>query len=529
MTRRSSFVAAAGAAGLALLALVAFAPPARAVTVPTGFSDEIVVSSLDEPRAFTFLPDGRILIVEQRTARVRLIVNGHFAAQDPIATIPNVNASGYERGLQSVAVDPGWPARPYLYFFHNANGSVNKLIRMTASGALADPNAESMTLSNLVELIRNVRDNDPNHNAGCLRFAPDGMLFLSLGEDEVWCDAADSTSLRGCILRLDVNRVPANPAGAVTRATLTPLAGNPLSTPDSNAKLVWAYGMRNPWCFDVDRYTGTVYSADVGEADYEELNEIRPGGNFGWPYREGPLVMPRSNCPEPGGAGNPANGFLPPIAYFGRNSNLHSAFCGGLYRPVAGAGFTWPVDHRGSLFWGDYYDGWFQRLVRDESGQWVVAPAVPGQASASWWGSGFTAFVDQNVGPQGDLYWLRQFDDEFNSVSGELHRIRWTGSTSDVPARAPGAVALAASPNPFRGGTSLAFTLAAGAHARVTVFDLAGRRVRDLMDAATPAGETRVAWDGVDDAGREAAPGIYLARLELDGRASGTARLFRVH
>lgn len=526
MNRRRAFVMAVFAALSA--ALCSLAAPAHAVTVPTGFSDQVIVSNLDEPRAFTFLPDGRVLIVEQRTARVRLVVNGHVAAQDPIAVISDVYSVGYERGLQSVAVDPGWPARPYLYFFHNANGGVNKLVRYTASGALSDPNAETMTLSNRVELIGDVRDNDPNHNAGCLKFAPDGMLFLSLGEDEVWCDAQDSTSFRGCILRLDVSGLPANPAGAVTRAQLTPASGNPLVTTNANAKLVWAYGMRNPWSFDVDRYTGTIYTADVGEADYEELNEIRPGGNYGWPYREGPLVLPRANCPEPGGAGNAANGYLPPLAYFGRDAALHSAFCGGLYRPVGGAGFTWPVDHRGSLFWGDYYDGWLQRMVRNASNQWVVAPAVPGQPSASWWGSGFTSFVDSRVNADGDLVWLRQYNDNYDGVSGELHRLRWTGSTAGAPAAPAHTVALAAAPNPFRGGTQLSFTLASAARVRLAVYDLAGRRVRALVDADAAAGDARASWDGANDDGSDAAPGLYLARLELDGRPAGTTRLFRV-
>lgn len=515
------------AAAFAAVFVLAVACGARAAVVPTDFADQVVLGGLDEPRSLAFLPDGRILFVEQRNARVRMVVNGHLAAQNPLLTVPGVSFVGYERGLQSVAVDPQWPTRPYLYFFHNATDGKNKLIRYTASGALTDPNAETMTLGNRVVLIGDVRDNDPNHNSGGLRFGPDGMLYLSLGEDEVWCDAQDSTSLRGCILRLDVNGVAESP-GTVTRALLTP-PGNPLSTPDSNAKLVWAYGMRNPWAFAVDGVTGTIYAADVGEANFEEVNEVLPGGNYGWPYREGPLTLVRANCPEPGGASNPANGYRAPMAYFGRDAALHSAITAGAYRPRVGAAFNWPSAYNGHVFWGDYYDGWLQRLEKNAQGQWVVAAPVAGQPSPAAWGTGFFTMVDFALGPDGDLWWLSQFSDtEFNALTGQLHRVRYTGPPVGAPAAPARALTLAARPNPFRDQSRLAFTLPAPASAKLVVHDLSGRVVRTLLDGDVPAGETQAAWDGRDASGRDVAPGVYLARLELGGAPAGTARLMRL-
>jgi glucose/arabinose dehydrogenase len=505
------------------------APAARAATVPTDFVDELVVGGFDEPRSFAFLPDGRVLLTEQRTGIVRMVVNGHVAAQNPVLVVPGVNGEGYERGMQGIAIDPQWPARPYLYVFHNSNGGRNMLVRFTGSGAIHDPNAESISFGGRVVLIGDVRDEDANHNAGSLRFAPDGKLMLGLGEDEVECDAQDSTSLRGCVLRLDVSGIPAVPAGPVTRAQLRPASGNPLSTPDSNAALVWAYGLRNPWSLEVDAYTGEVYAADVGEADYEEINHLSPGGNYGWPYREGPMTLGRPLCPEPGFPGDPANGYRPPIAFFSRDAALHAAVAGVVYRPPVTATAIWPADHRGSLFWGDYYDGWLRRLVRDEDGTWGPAPAVPGQPNATDWGTGFSNMVEFRIAPNGDVWWLRQWNDAFDPFSGELRRIRWTGSTAGAPPAPRGGVTLSASPNPFRGLSNVSFTLpGAAARARVAVYDLAGRRVRTLLDGAAPGGQRNLVWDGADDGGASAAPGLYLARLEVDGREAATARLLRV-
>src|SRR5262249_5888671 len=89
---------------VSFLAVSADAAP----SLPTSFTDDTIVGSLSEPTDFAFLPDGRIVITEQRTGRVRLLVNGHVAATDPMLTVPSLEASGNEQGLLAVAIDPGW-------------------------------------------------------------------------------------------------------------------------------------------------------------------------------------------------------------------------------------------------------------------------------------------------------------------------------------------------------------------------------------------------------------------------------------
>lgn len=500
------------AAAVALTATaLPFAGPASAVVdLPDSFTNQVVVSGLDLPTSMAFLQDGRVLFTEQKTGKVRMVVNGHIAATDPVLVVPSLATSGYERGLQGIAVDPGWPQRPFVYLFYNRNDSRNILVRYTATGDIANPAGENIGLTNRLLIIDNIPDNDPNHQAGCLRFGPDGHLFVSLGEDEDWCAAKDSTSLKGQFLRLNVTSLPAGPGGPVPRALIIP-SGNPFAVADSNAAMVWAYGFRNPWRFHIDPWDSTIVAADVGEADFEEMNEVVKGGYFGWPYREGGHLYVRANCPEPGGPGT--GSFDPPFVSLPRGAELTAINSAGIYRPAAGGSANWPPQYSGDLFWSEYYTGIVRRMERS-GGSWVAAPPVAGQPNANDWGTGFISAVDFARAPDGSVWWLRQSDDEFNSLTGALSRIRFTGQ---VPASVePGSVALAFQgvwPNPASGFLGVSFSLPGGGPARLSVYDLAGRLrlERDLSGLGAGSHVVRLPASGLN-------AGVYLVRIESAGR-----------
>jgi glucose/arabinose dehydrogenase len=516
---------------LALCAACGSAPAATAaVTLPTGFVDQVIVSSgLDQPRAFATLPDGRMLVVEQRSGKVHLIVGNHIASTNPVYTVLDVNPSGYERGVQGIAVDPQFPARPYVYFFYDNFDLNMHLVRCTVSGTINTPTGESLTFGSERQIISNLPHSNPSHNGGCLRFGPDGMLYASVGDGEEGCTAQDSTWARGCFLRMDLSKVPAGGSTAeVPRGLITP-KDNPLSSPDSNARLVWAYGFRNPWVFGMDPATGTIYTADVGEATQEEVDEVVKGRNYGWPYREGMTVQTFPGCTEPGGSGNFSNGYVDPIAAFDRDGNLHAVNCAGIYRAVQpGPGVAnWPAEYRGNVFFADYYVGDLIRLKRDAvTNKWIRAGAVPGMADSAW-ARGLNAATDYRVGADGSLYWLSQFDASFANSTGSLHRIVYTGSQAGVPIPPASAVRLSCAPDPFVSHAELSFTLPVGGHASLALYDLLGRRVATLFNGAAAAGETRLSWDGADARGGRAANGVYLARLEAAGVVK-TLRVLRV-
>ena len=219
-------------AALAVAGILALlVPAARAQgTIPAGFSDSLLVGGLDFPVGMAFLPDGRLLVVEQKSAKIRLIRNGVLAATDPVATVPAVNTSGSERGLLGITVDPGWPARPYLYIHcNNAGTSTIRITRYTAAGDLTGTGDGGLTVDPATgyDLLNDAPDQFFNHNGGTLRFGHDNMMYASLGEDADACAAQDTVSLRGVILRLDVSNLPPGPGGPAPRS-LVNAAGQPV-------------------------------------------------------------------------------------------------------------------------------------------------------------------------------------------------------------------------------------------------------------------------------------------------------------
>ena len=250
-------VAAVALTLLAALVIVGTSPSARAGTPPTGFADTLVTAGLSSPMSLVFLNDGsgRAVIVQQAGA----IRAWDGVTLSTLHTMTEV-VSGGERGLLGVEIDPDWPARPYLYVYYTANVGFVQVARFD----LTDPGS-ILTLSpaSKLVLIDDMPDNAGNHNGGTLRFAPDKTLYMSVGDDALECQAQDRTVLAGKILRIRVD----DTIDPLNRATLAPSDNPFVSSPNDNEKLVWAYGLRNPFRFDIDPSNGDVFIGDeIGRA-----------------------------------------------------------------------------------------------------------------------------------------------------------------------------------------------------------------------------------------------------------------------
>jgi hypothetical protein len=90
-------------------------------------------------------------------------------------------------------------------------------------------------------------------------------------------------------------------------------------------------------------------------------------------------------------------------------------------------------------------------------------------------------------------------------------------ATSAPPDLIPSALSLALAPNPFNPRTSILLSLPVPGRARIEIYDLRGRLVRQLIDESLPAGEYTRSWSGLDDQGQRVASGIYLVRLRHPG------------
>ena len=160
------------------------------------------------------------------------------------------------------------------------------------------------------------------------------MLLLTLGDDGNPCATQNLDLMNGKLLRLDVSSMPGGGTGPPPKSSSFQLA-IPSRVRETFAKLIYAWGMRNPFRFTVDPLTGDVVIGDVGFNAQEELDLVLaadPGDNFGWPQREG--YAAQTCC----GTCGQENEFTEPIYAYQHDEFLPKAVIAGpLYRQERGA------------------------------------------------------------------------------------------------------------------------------------------------------------------------------------------------
>ena len=195
--------------------------------------------------------------------------------------------SGGEQGLLGLAFSPTFASDGLAYLHYTAPDPARTVISRfrTADGGL---NAGSE------EILLQVEQPFPNHNGGQLAFGPDGLLYIALGDGGAGGDplghGQDLGTLLGAVLRIDVSepggyRIPAD----------NPFVGMEGARPE-----IYAYGLRNPWRFSFDSETGKLWLADVGQDEWEEVNTIVAGGNYGWNTLEGFACFASPACSSDG-------------------------------------------------------------------------------------------------------------------------------------------------------------------------------------------------------------------------------------
>ena len=386
---------------------------ATAQAVPSGFVvDTLVASGLATPNDFCFLPDGRVLVANT-AGSVAVYAGGNAVT---IGTVPNVE-SFIERGLLSIAADPAFPTNGHFYVYYASTAdNFLHLDRFTCTGDLGNSNSTNLTFAAASKhvLLGAIPDNLYFHNGGCVRFGPDGMLYLSTGDDGNDCDPQSLVTQAGCLLRLDAStRAPGSNLVLPSYSSLDP-GNNPLSASADFRQLVLAHGLRNPFRMEIDALTGNVYVGDVGQDAVEEYSEYVYGTgalplvNFGWPWFEGNLTGP--SCP-----GNQPSGMVPPIVAVSHTANWFSLIGGPRYRNQGGP-FDFGSSYEGSSFYLDYFQGELRRLVHPTT--WTPAPPVAGQPDATNWGTAFSSVTSLRQGLDGGLWFTQRIG------SGVLKRIR---------------------------------------------------------------------------------------------------------
>ena len=222
-------------------------------SVATGFSQPVDIANAG---------DDRLFIVE-RAGRIRIIADGAVLPTPFLNISSQVNNSPNERGLLGLAFHPDYETNGYFYVNYTISNGDTRVSRFSVANDpnTADPGSEMVILE--------VDQPEWNHNGGCLKFGPDGYLYIGVGDGGGFNDnhgpignGQNTQTLLGKMLRIDVDNgtpysIPAS----------NPFVGN-----DNVLDEIWAIGLRNPWRFSFDSETGDLWIGDVGQNIWEEID-----------------------------------------------------------------------------------------------------------------------------------------------------------------------------------------------------------------------------------------------------------------
>lgn len=429
------------------------------------FVKVILDEQLDEPMELAVTDDGRVFFIER---------NGAFKCYDPKEEATKLMHefsvySGHENGLLGLTIDPKFNENSWIYFFYTAIGNEprQRISRFEMSGDTLVLDSEKILLEIPLQVEQCC------HSGGSLAFGPKGNLFISVGDNtnpfasdgyapideragrEPW-DAqrtsANTNDLNGKILRIHPE---ADGTYTIPEGNLFPKDGS------QGRPEIYVMGNRNPFRISIDQHTGFLYWGEVGPdagndsiygpRGYDEVNQAKEPGFFGWPYfiannkpyRErnfsdstlGALFNPEA--PINNSANNTGLKNLPPaqeaFIYYpyaespefplvgkgGRNAMAGPVY---YYKDYANSPVKFPEYYDGKLFIYDWMRNWVMAVTMDKEGNLVdIEPFLPNVL--------FDKPMDMQFGKDGALYMLEYGTYWFaQNEDSRLVKIEYAGS-----------------------------------------------------------------------------------------------------
>jgi aldose sugar dehydrogenase len=217
----------------------------------------VVAEKLQTPWSIVLSKDGRVFFTE-RIGTIRMLnVNGTLA-HDPVGYI-RVDQVG-EGGLLGIELHPNFTSSHKIYIYHtysNSSGIYNRVMVLVEN-------------ENKIVDSQIILDGIPGgrfHDGGRLKFGPDNKLYISTGDAGFAELSQNKSSLAGKILRI-------NDDGTI-----------PIDNP-FRGSAIYAYGFRNVQGLTWHPETRELYASDHGATGNDEINVVRAGSNYGWPYEE---------------------------------------------------------------------------------------------------------------------------------------------------------------------------------------------------------------------------------------------------
>ncbi len=521
-----------------------------------GFQETTAFSGLEAPTAVRFAPDGRIFVAE-KPGGIKVFDGLGDSTPTWVANLRPEVDHNWDRGLLGLALDPDFPARPFVYVLYTYDAPIGGTAPTwndqcpTPPGPTTNGCVDSARLSRIQldgnqmvgdeqVLIEDWCQQGPTHTIGDLHFGADGALYVSGGEaaspDFVDygqagiplnpCDdppvavgeQQTAPTAQGGALRSQDLRTPSDPTtldGSILRVdpdTGEGLPANPLADSlDPDARRIVAYGLRNPFRFAIRPGTNEVWAGDVGWNTTEEINRVVDPTdgiveNFGWPCYEGLIRQGGydsanlSVCETLYGSGSVTSPFF---TYEHSAKVFPEETCPTGTSSISGMAFTppgspLPAEFDGALFFADYARKCI--WVMERSGG-----SLPSPSRIRVFRAGASMPVDIQFGPGGDLFYADVW-------GGAIRRIHYTDGN-----QAPKAVASASATN--------------GATPLVVTFDGSGSSDPDTGDSIS------YAWDldgdgEFDDASTAQAAyayplaGTYNAGLRVTDSHGATATDF---
>lgn len=323
------------------------AAPPPIIFVSTDYELEDVFPDLkfEQPLGIVSVPgDKKRLFVVEKTGRIQVITGLDSTKQEKklfldLTHLPEATLeTSSECGVLGLAFPSDHTKSGRFFVYYSLK--IGDVLHQRVSRFQVTPNDPNRADNTSEQPLITQADEAANHNGGDLQFGPDGYLYISVGDGGAANDKLDQgrfidKGFHAGILRIDVNKLAGslepNPHPAIARAAdgtafyavppenpfigATSHHGQPVD-PKKVRTEFWAVGLRNPWRITFDPVTDRLFTGDVGQGLYEEVNIITKGGDYGWSYREGfhPFTLGPGLDKEPEGF-NP----VPPIFEYPRS------------------------------------------------------------------------------------------------------------------------------------------------------------------------------------------------------------------